>query len=297
MARDYKALTAHAPIDYQDDLDAVSSYFEGKDNEFLFIFERWNLRRREYDDVEALIDRVTQRLVQFALECDALPLRTPRKLRATVQAIARHPADFLANVGRYDPEAVALVYAAFTKGSPQNRLLLSSFEADRGAAPPAEAIAQAASVVLVDLEEQISKTDHVGGQTLVLQRNLVRDLASIFVNSGGSLKRSTRFHSAGEEFSYHGPFHDFLELVLPPVRTFARKAGFRMESTRSLITIPKKDDQREEETQQSIFGTYDEMEPERTPARVGNFFELHRRRLKKRRVYSGLGRHRPLRVS
>ena len=65
----------------------------------------------------ALIEQVTRRLIDFALVCDAIPMRTPLKLMATVKEIAKRPAKFLSDVGSYDPEAVALVYDAFTRGS------------------------------------------------------------------------------------------------------------------------------------------------------------------------------------
>ena len=80
----------------------------------------------------------------------------------------------------------------------------------------------------------------MGGQTLVLQRELIQDLAAIFLRFGGSLKRSTQFNiDLPAEYSYHGPFHDFLRLVLVPVRPFARKAGFKMESIRSSGRHPR----------------------------------------------------------
>lgn len=283
MARHYKAVTDHVPIDHKKDLHAIARYFRGQGDNFLAIFDRWKLRRPEHDDVGVLVEQVTRRLIDFALVCDAIPMRTPRKLMATVKEITRRPAKLLSNVGSYDPEAVARVYVAFTRGSREDRLILSQFESGNGPPPPEDAIAHAASVVLKDLTAQIKDGSGAGGQTLVLQRELVQDLAVIFLRSGGSLKRSTRFNERLPQlYSYHGPFHDLLELVLVPVGPFARKAGFRMASIRSLVAIPDENIQVEPKGLASLFGGYENNGPERAPARVGNFFELHANRLKTR---------------
>lgn len=154
MVRHYKAVTDHTPIDFEDGLEAIESYFEGRSEEIRSIFGHWKHRPPEPDDVEALIDLTTRRLIEFALVCDAIPMRTPLKLEATVKAMAKRPAEFLANVRYYHPEAVALVYDAFTRESKENRVLLSHFEAGSGPPPPAEAIAQAAFKVWDDLIEQ-----------------------------------------------------------------------------------------------------------------------------------------------
>lgn len=283
MPRHYKAVTDHRPIDYGQDLRSIARYFRGKGDNFRAIFARWKLRPLENDDAGALIEQVTRRLIDFALVCDAIPMRTPLKLRATVREIAKRPAKFLSDVGRYDPEAVALVYDAFTRGSPDNRLVLSQFEAGANTRPPEDAIARAASEVLADLEKQIEDDPRVGGQTLVLQRDLIQDLAVIFVKFGGSLKRSTQFNvNLPAMYEYHGPFHDLLELVLVPARLFARKAGFKLESIRSLVTIPDGDNSSMTKSDPSLFGKHEDAAPERAPARVGNFFKLHGHRLKRR---------------
>jgi len=281
MSRHYNAKTDHSPIDYDKDLNAISRYFRGKGDQFQAIYRRWKLPVPEHDDVGTLIEQVTRRLIDFALVCDAVPMRTPRKLMATVKEMANRPAKFLSDVGRHDPEAVALVYDAFTRGSAENRLVLSQFEAGEDIRPPAEAIAEAATKVLGDLAKQSKNNPGVGGQTLVLQRELIQDLAVIFLRFGGSLKRSTQFNiELPAKYSYHGPFHDFLKLVLFPARPFARKAGFKMESIRSLVGIPDGEGQAKRKDTASLFGKYKDKGPERTPARVGNFFELHAKRLK-----------------
>lgn len=242
MSRHYKAITDHRSIDYGEDLNSIERYFRGKGDSFRAISTRWKLPPPETDDVGALVEQVRRRLIEFALVCDAVPMRTPRKLMATVKEIAKRPAEFLAKVGEYDPEAVARVYSAFTRGSPENRVVLSQFEAGNGPPPSTEAIARAALQALEELQTMQAETSHVGGQKLVLQRELIQDLAAIFVRFGGSLKRSTQFDiELPAQYSYNGPFHDFLKLVLVPVRPFARKAGFKMESIRSRVAIVSKD--------------------------------------------------------
>jgi AcrR family transcriptional regulator len=242
MPRHYKAVTDHRPIDYAKDLNAIHRYFKGKTNRLLSIYRRWKLSPPNHDDTRAIIEQVTRRLIDFALACDAFPKRTRRQLMATVKEISKRPVAFLVNTGKYDPEAVARVYEAFARGSPENRLTLSLFEVGRGPPPPAEALGQAASRAMEELAKQIAEDSQVGGQTLVLQREVIEDLSAIFLQFGGTLKRSTQCHDDPlTEFTYQGPFHDFLKLVLPPVRPFARKAGFKMESIRSLVAIPSKE--------------------------------------------------------
>jgi hypothetical protein len=168
-------------------------------------------------------------------------MRTPHKPKATVKEIAKRPSEFLSDIGRHDPEAVALVYDAFIRGSPENRLILLQFEAGEDTRPPEEETVLAAFKGLGDLTKQAKDNPGVGGQTLVLQRELIQDLAAIFLKFGGSLKRSTQFNiELPAKYSYHGPFHEFLELVLVPARPFASKAVFKMESIRSLVTIPNR---------------------------------------------------------
>jgi hypothetical protein len=283
MPRHYKAVTDHGPIDYHKDLRAIARYFREKGAQFLAIYDRWKLPAPAHDDLRSLIEQVTRRLIDFALACDAIPKRTPRKLRATVREIARRPAKFLADVGSYDPEAVALVYGAFIRGSRENRLILSQFEAGDDTRPPEEDIAQAAFKVLDDLTKNIEDDPRVGGQTLILQRELIQDLAVIFVRFGGSGKRATQFmKDLPAQYIYHGPFHHFLALVLVPVRPFAGKAGFKMESIRSLVAIPDWENLAMSEPDPRLFGKHEVAALERGPARAGNIFELHGNRLRKR---------------
>lgn len=236
MPRHYKAITDHASVDYHVHLNRIDVYFNWKHDELVALFKRWGFPPLEADDSEALIAALKRRASGFALECNAVPLRTPLQLMPTVRAIARRPRAFLDRVGDYDPRASAMVYGAFVGLSSDNRMLLARYEAGTGPEPPAEGIAEAANKVLCHLETKIQRNSRVGGQTLVLQRKLVRDLARIFLNFGGFISRVTRFDPESRpQYVETGPFHDFLEIVLPPAQPFAKRAGFQMKSIRSMV--------------------------------------------------------------
>lgn len=242
MPRHYNAITDHVPIEYDSDLDEITAYFRAHAEDLRGLFERWALRPLESDDGDALIEQLNRRVTGFALDCNALPLRTPRQLMATVKAIRIDPEAFLRDVGRYDPEAVARVYGAYASVSVVNRTQLAGFEAGLGPAPRPDEIAAAAANILGDLEAEARAVSRVGGQPLTLQQNLAHDLARIFKNFGGRVTRVTRFYpDARPQYIETGPFHDFLELVLPPARPFAERAGFRLKSIRSLVSSVLKD--------------------------------------------------------
>ena len=235
------AITNHAPMDFGHDLDEIQAYLTERADDLVAIFQRRKLRPLEFDEVGPLIAQLQRRLIGFAFDCNALPLRTPRQLIPTVKAIAKDPATFLARVGEYDPEAVARIYGAYAGDSEERRKILEDFEWGKGDPPPVEAIVLAAKKVLADLEAEKRKTSHQGGQTLVLQNALILDLARIFENHGGRLSRNTRFVAQKlPESVEDGPFHDFLGIVVPPVRASAERAGFRMRSIRSLAGIPRR---------------------------------------------------------
>jgi hypothetical protein len=94
MTRHYKAITDHVPIDYLAHLNRIDVYFNWKARELVELFERRKLRELEGDGCQSLICQLKRRLTSFALECNALPLRTPQQLMATAQAIARNPQAF-----------------------------------------------------------------------------------------------------------------------------------------------------------------------------------------------------------
>ena len=91
MSRHYKAITNHVPMDFGQELDQIETYFRGLHEAFVSLFERWTHRPLEFDEVGPLIAQLQRRLVGFALDCNALPLRTPQQLMATVRVIAKDP--------------------------------------------------------------------------------------------------------------------------------------------------------------------------------------------------------------
>ncbi len=119
------------------------------------------------------------------MACDALPLRTPRKLIPTVEAIAKDPDYFLEYIGNYDLEPAALVYGAYVSGSQERAKELESFEWGAGPAPAAEATGKAARRVIEHLEDKTNRVSFRGGQEKLLQHSLARDLAETFVKRDG----------------------------------------------------------------------------------------------------------------
>ena len=140
---------------------------------------------------------------------------------ATVRKIAQNPEDFLDSCEKFDLEASALVWDEVARRSPANRILVTKFELSFGTGPLPSEIALAAGTVLGRLEvlEQ-----NRGRPYLALQTNLACELGRIFRGYGGRITRIT-FDSET------GPFHEFLNLILPAVRTFAKNAGFDLNIT------------------------------------------------------------------
>ena len=236
MPKHYKPIVGHKPAVSVAELDAIEDHLENIRGELKDLFERWKLKKMDFDDWGPFISQIKRRLIEFVLHCDALPLRTPRQLIPTVRVIANDPCAFLENVGRYDPEAAAGVYGAFANRSAQHYSQLEKFEWGSGPAPAAEEIANAAHFFLAQLQEEARLFSRRGGQRLLLQQELARDLRRIFVQAGGRVTRVVRFNlDRTSEENEDGPFHAFLRLVLPPVRPFATRAGFRMTSIRILV--------------------------------------------------------------
>ena len=236
MPTHHKPIKNHAPMDYAEDLKDISDACDDFSKDFLALFERRNLRPLEFDDLAALIEQVKRRLIRFALDCNALPRRTPRQLIATVKAIAQNPYAYREEVGSYDPEASARVYGKIASRSAEYAARLEQFEWGTGPAPPLQDISEAASAVLLDLEHDARAYEKGGGQKLVLQHELTRDLAKIFEGFGGWVARNTRFDpDLRGNYDEVGPFHDFLKIVLPVARVFARRSGFEMDSIRYLV--------------------------------------------------------------
>ena len=237
MSRYHKAVTDFVPIDYELHLGRIDVYFDWQHKALVKLFDDWGLRPLLSDDCEALVDQLKRRLVSFALDCNSLPMRTPNQLVSTVRAILRNPSDFVEKSERYDPEVVALMLGALGGVSHEASVRVHEYELGTGSRPGREDVLEAARSVLRKLQSESSAMSNVGGQNLVLQRQLIKDLAQIFKNYGGRVTRITRFVDEDPRPRYveGGPFHDFLAIVLPPALLFARRAGLKMKSHRSLV--------------------------------------------------------------
>ena len=202
---------------------------------------------------------------------------------ATAKAIARNPQAFLKDPGKYDPEVVAQIYDASAIASRENQLLLAEFECRRGPPPPVEDVVTGAQMVVNDLQATAQGKLHRGGQTLALQRELAVNLAKIFKNFGGRVSRITRFDQHAETQPVYrevGPFHEFLKLVLPPALLFAKRAGFKMKSIRSIVGMSKRVITHPSKPSEFPFQDDKLKAKEATPVRIGNFFSLHGHRFK-----------------
>src|SRR5687768_11662272 len=94
----------------------------------------------------------------------------------------------------------------------ETHMALLRFEIGQGPAPCAEDIRKAATQAIKELTEQNARTGRRGGRTVdELQKALAIELARIYTGFGGSIKR--RVHDRE-----YGPFHQFLEIVLPAVK-------------------------------------------------------------------------------
>lgn len=178
----------------------------------------------EYDDIDRFYEELKAVLVEFALIVSALPPRTPRKLMATVSAIGKNPTAFLAHSESYDPEAKTRVLGACARSSPENNLAVQEFDCGNGDGPSPVEITKAANIVLEDLKKDSLKRSRGGRPKLDWQTSLAVDLADVFTRRGGKL---TRIVGDGES----GPFHRFLELILPSVKVFADRADFALTVT------------------------------------------------------------------
>lgn len=283
MPRHYKAITNHVPIDYHAHLNRIDVYYNWNRTELIKVFERWKLRELESDDCQALIDELKRRLTSFALDCIALPVRTPRQLMATAKSIARKPEAFLEDADKFDPEVVARVFDKIAGFSNEKQLLLAHFECRLGPPPPLNDVVSAARIVISNLQAVAAEKSHRGGQELQLQRELAVDLATIFQRFGGRTTRITRFDPSAELsvlYREDGPFHNFLEIILPPARLFAKRAGLKMKSIRSIVKMSKGANAPVSRNAGFPFRNDQDNRPVRTPVRMENFFALHRRRFK-----------------
>lgn len=227
MPTRYKPKTDHEPLDYRDGLNRIDAFCDDLRPGLQELFADRCKIELEFDDYAPLINQLKAKLTRFALDCNALPLRTPRQLMTTVTHIARQPEEFLKNVHCYDPEVVALVGDASAQQSAEDGKLLKLFERGIGVGPAPEAIATAARLVLQRLQSAADERQAGGRTVLQLRRHLAADLAGILIRFGGKVARVTH---DGES----GMFHSFLEMVLPAVSAHARSAGFAL-SVRGMV--------------------------------------------------------------
>lgn len=144
-------------------------------------------------------------------------------LMATAGRIAQNPQEFLDTSDKFDPEVTAMIWDEVVRRFPTSWGSVAKFELGFGSGPPPNEVAQAGSDVLERLEAMANQQGR-GRPHLELQSTLACDLGEIFRAHGG---RITRITFDGET----GPFHEFLDLILPAVRSFARDANFDLNIT------------------------------------------------------------------
>lgn len=194
-------------------LEAVDEFLSSKSREISDHFGKHNLDFED-DDLDRLLGELSQVLVRFILTSKALPLRSPNQLAVTVKKIADDPSGFLKEMDRYDPEAAARVIAVLSRNQELGNQFLR-FEGGLGPPPSVHVIARAARRALEEIEQQKTKKSSnrpkTGRTADELQKDLAVELGRIYAGFGGLLGR--RVHDLE-----YGPFHEFLEIVLPAVR-------------------------------------------------------------------------------
>jgi hypothetical protein len=224
----------HEPVSVEE-FDEVDEFLSSKSQEISAHFQKHAIPFEE-DDFEAIKSELKQALVEFILDSKAVPLRSPHQLAATVKCFVDDPAEFVTNQDRYDPEAVAKVMAVLGR-DPEIRNALLRFEGGLDPPPSAETIRKAAIHVIKEITEQKARTGRRGGRTAdELQKDLAIELARIHAGFGGSIKR--RVHDRE-----YGPFHEFLEIVLPAVKKHAILAKSSLTIT-SMVRAALEDPQR-----------------------------------------------------
>jgi hypothetical protein len=212
----YQPVTDHQPFTAEE-LGLVDGFLASKREDIRQHFSE-HVFELEDDDLENLLSEISQALVRFILTSKALPLRSPNQLTATLEKIADDPTSFLKEMGDYDPEAVARVMAVFARSSDSgHRFLL--FDAGLGPPPSAHEVAEAAQRSIQEIRPaRRAPGPQAGGRPSDnLQMLLAGELARIYTGIGGTITR--RVHDRE-----YGPFHQFLEIVLPVVRRHGRAA-------------------------------------------------------------------------
>ena len=223
MPTKYKPILNHIALEYGAELDAIENHVYS-----CCIAIRDILVARgvpaETIELEVLVEQLIQILCQFAMNCDALPPKTPRKLLATIERIGKNPSEFLVKSDGYDPEAKERVLGAYAGMSPSNRQSVYKFELGNTDGMSENQLVEASRLAAEVLQKDALERKKGGPLKLDGQTSLAVDLASFFLSKGGSIARTV---ADGET----GPFHQFLELVLPAVRPFARRANFALTVT------------------------------------------------------------------
>lgn len=222
MPTKYKAILDHVPLDCETDLNAIAAHVERCCEAVQNLLVRCGADPQDVDLERILTDAITI-LTRFALDCNALPQRTPKMLMATASKIAQNPQEFLDTSEGFDPEVNAMVWDEVVRQTSTSWVTAAKFELGIGSGPPPTEIAQAANNVRIRLKAKAGQQGR-GRPHLELQTDLALDLGRIFRAQGG---RITRITFDGES----GPFHEFLELLLPAVRPFAKDAGFDLTIT------------------------------------------------------------------
>ena len=153
MPTKYRKITGYKPLDFDRDLERIAQLVNDSRDAILKLFSDIGFPI-DYDDSDRLFDDLKEILTKFALAANAMPLRTPNMLMATVKVIGNNPRDFLQDSEKFDPEAAALVIGACGGRSSINKRLLLEYESGIGSGPPPEEIAKAAEQVLAELSKK-----------------------------------------------------------------------------------------------------------------------------------------------
>ena len=235
MPMRYRAIEDHPPMD-DIDLEKIGVELGGRRQDILRVLEK-ECPRFDPEDANKEIDEeiafLETTLCRFALDCDATPLRTPRKLMPAVAIAAKDPARFLEVMDRLDPESVARIIGACAARSKESEDALYLREIGASAGPPPEEIRAAAETVMAQLSMEIANGGTRRRPKVQLQHELAVTLARHFVALGGRLTRSVH---DGET----GPFHRILDIVVPIVQAFAHRAGFSL-TVRSMVRVARQE--------------------------------------------------------
>ena len=213
----------HNPLDYDIDLTRIAHHVDESRDAILKLFLDFD-SPIENDESDSFFDDIKAILTKFALSANAMPLRTSNMLMSTVKAIGNDPREFLQNSEKFEPEAAALVIGACGGRSSINKRLLLEYEKGNGSGPPPEKIAKAAEQVLAKLSQKNTLQPVRGRPIQVAQGELANNLAKVYLTRGGIITRNVG--RAGDLET--GPFHKFLELLLPAVHEIARRAGITL---------------------------------------------------------------------